>query len=74
MFGIDCRMRDIKIAKWRLYLGMFIGLWSFLVASDFILTARATGQPIWGKVLREAEIPAVVMLIMYFINKDERAD
>jgi hypothetical protein len=65
-------MREIKLAKWRLYLLIFTTLWSFGIATDFVLTRHAAGGEVRATVLHNAVFAVVVTSILYFTRKDEK--
>ncbi len=65
-------MREIKIAKRRLYLLVFTTLWSFGIATEFVLTRHAAGREVWATVIRNAVFSVVVTTILYFMRKDEK--
>ena len=59
-------MREIRLARWRLYLLVFIMLWSFGIAIDFV---DAAGREARSTVLHNVVFAAGVTSILYFMRR-----
>jgi hypothetical protein len=65
-------MGEIKLAKWRFYLLVFITLWSFGIATDFMLARHAAGSDMWATVFHNSAFAIVVTAILYFMRTAEK--
>jgi uncharacterized membrane protein YfcA len=65
-------MNEKETKNWRWYSLLFFGLWATNVAISF--GAKLPSQYVRDEVLRQAFVPAVLSLFLYFVRSSDSRD